>query len=299
MQTDRLFQIIYLLLDNKNITAATLAERFGVSTRTIYRDVETLSSCGIPVYMSKGKGGGIRLLDGFVLNKALLSRQEKSELAAALQSVRAVGAGEALDKIGALLGKNNPNWIEVDFSAWYPENREKYHLLKDAILDRSLVQFQYASGRQEQLLRTVEALKLVFKGQSWYLYGFCTLRQDFRFFKLSRIKELELLPRRHTRTAPERILEQTAPIPQPDLISLRLQIDACLAFRVYDEFDPDWIAEDGKGHFIVTVQYPKGEWLFSYLMSFEEHLRVLSPPEMQHDIAKRLENILQNYTNRI
>ena len=71
MQINRLFEIIYILLDKKIVTSRELADRFEVSTRTIYRDIEILSSSGIPVYMRKGKGGGISLLPEFVLNKAV------------------------------------------------------------------------------------------------------------------------------------------------------------------------------------------------------------------------------------
>ena len=69
MQINRLFQIIYILLENKLVTAGELAERLNVSVRTIYRDIENLSSAGIPVYMSKGKGGGISILPDFIFNK--------------------------------------------------------------------------------------------------------------------------------------------------------------------------------------------------------------------------------------
>lgn len=89
MQIHRLFQIVYILLDRKIVTAKELADYFEVSTRTIYRDVETLSGAGIPVYMNKGKGGGITLLPEFVLNKAVITEKEKEEI---LSSLNAIGA---------------------------------------------------------------------------------------------------------------------------------------------------------------------------------------------------------------
>ena len=73
MQVNRLFEIIYILLNKNQVTAKEMADYFEVSTRTIYRDIDTLSSAGIPIYMTKGKGGGISLLPNFVLNKAVLT----------------------------------------------------------------------------------------------------------------------------------------------------------------------------------------------------------------------------------
>ena len=90
MQINRLFEIIYILLDKKIITSKQLAERFEVSQRTIYRDIETLSSAGIPVYMSKGKGGGISILPEFVLNKAILTDNDKMEILSSLKAVNSV-----------------------------------------------------------------------------------------------------------------------------------------------------------------------------------------------------------------
>ena len=84
MQINRLLETVYLLIEKKKITARELSDYFEVSQRTIYRDVEALSAAGIPVYAEKGKGGGIRLLDNYVIKKSLLSEQEQVNLLASL-----------------------------------------------------------------------------------------------------------------------------------------------------------------------------------------------------------------------
>ena len=125
MKGNRLFEIIYILLDKKTVKAKDLAEHFEVSQRTIYRDIEALSEAGVPIYMTKGKGGGISLLSDFILNKTVLSKEEKKEIIAAMQGFNAVNKNEfngALSKINSFLGENNENWIEVDFSNWDKNN---------------------------------------------------------------------------------------------------------------------------------------------------------------------------------
>lgn len=87
---NRLFEIVYILLDKQTITAKELSKRLEVSVRTIYRDIEALSASGIPVYMSKGRGGGIHLLDQFVLNKSILSKHEQKEILTALQGLKEI-----------------------------------------------------------------------------------------------------------------------------------------------------------------------------------------------------------------
>ncbi|UUZ83866.1 HTH domain-containing protein [Paenibacillus sp. P26] len=120
MQINRLFEIVYLLLSRKRITAKELAEHCEVSVRTILRDLETLSAAGIPVYTVQGKGGGISALDRYVLNKALLSEEEQQHVLFALQSLSStnqVDVGGILAKLRALFNKTGSSWIEVDFFA--------------------------------------------------------------------------------------------------------------------------------------------------------------------------------------
>lgn len=85
MQESRLFQIVYCLLEQGQATAPELAEKLEVSVRTIYRDMDALSAAGIPIYAQAGRNGGISLMKDFVLDKAVLSEDEKQEILTALQ----------------------------------------------------------------------------------------------------------------------------------------------------------------------------------------------------------------------
>ena len=87
MKNSRLFEILYLLMEKRSITAGELAERLEVSERTIYRDIDALSAAGIPVFTQKGQGGGIRLMEQFILDKALLSQAQQDEILFALQAL--------------------------------------------------------------------------------------------------------------------------------------------------------------------------------------------------------------------
>jgi len=113
MQINRLLEIVYILLNQKNTTAKQLAERFSVSQRTIYRDIDALSLAGIPVYTEKGKGGGISLLPEFVLSKSILSDKEQNEILSSLQGLTNMGtvdSDHALQKLSAVFSKSVTNW---------------------------------------------------------------------------------------------------------------------------------------------------------------------------------------------
>ncbi len=297
MQINRLFEIVYILLDKKIVTSKELAKRFEVSTRTIYRDIETLSSAGIPVYMSKGKGGGISLLSDFVLNKAVLTEEEKNNILSSLKAVNSVNLSEsdnALEKLSSLFGETSTDWIEVDFTAWYnaEEEKEIFSSLKSAILSKSAVSFFYSSGKGENTNRHVYPLKLCFKGQNWYLYGYCNKRCDNRFFKLTRIKQLSILDETFQKRAPLQIFSEKS-ILNDDLIVLKLKLSKKMAYRVYDEFNTYTQLEDGS--FIAEIMYPKGEWIFNYVASFGEDCEVLSPEEIRNEIKIKFQRILNNY----
>ncbi len=121
MQINRFFEIVYILLEKKSVTAQELAERFEVSTRTIYRDIELLSGAGIPIYTVQGKGGGISLLDNFVLDKAIITEEEQEQILLALSSLSETqqkDVGNIFSKLCGLFNKSGTDWIEIDFGYW-------------------------------------------------------------------------------------------------------------------------------------------------------------------------------------
>ena len=296
MQINRLFEIVYLLLNKQTMTAGELAAHFEVSPRTIYRDVELLSSAGIPIYMTKGKGGGVSLLSDFVLNKAVLTDEEKSDILSALHAVDAVSLEQtntAVKKLSSLFGNTAIDWVEVDFSGWANADEEAklFGALKSAITGRKKVAFYYHSS-EGGMQRTVEPMKLCFKGQSWYLYAFCTVRKDNRFFKLRRIKRLEVLDEHFERAVPQKLLGNGT-VFHDDFVTITLKISKKMAYRVYDEFSEYKLLSSGD--FTVQLTMPRGDWVYQYLATFGEHCEVLAPEDIRLQIRDRLQKTLAQY----
>lgn len=299
MQMNRLFEIIYILLDKKRITARELSEHFEVSQRTIYRDIEILSAAGIPIYTNKGKGGGISLLDNFVLNKSILSEQEQNEILISLQTLNAVQFNDVepvLHKLSTLFKKQSMNWIDVDFSHWGSDKNEhqKFNLLKTAIQNGNVLIFDYFSSYGEKTKRTIEPIRLIFKGQSWYIYGFCRSKSDFRLFKITRIKNLSLLKETFKRDNPNNIYNDFQDH-NNRTVELVLKIEGKMAYRIYDEFDPKYILKNSDGSFTVTAIFPEGEWVYSYVLSYGDFAEVLDPKHVRETIKRKLENGLKKY----
>lgn len=297
MVNSRLFEILNLLLARGPLTAKQLAGHFEVSTRTIYRDVDQLSQAGIPIYTAQGKGGGIALLPGYVLDRTILSEREQLSILAAIQALDTLSpepANTTLTKLAALFGTPQDDWLEVDFSDWGNGQEEAavFTTLKEAILRKHRVSFYY-HGATHSVRRVVEPLKLCFKGQSWYLYAHCTLRDEPRFFKLRRMQDLTPLPEIFSRVAPTRVFTDDPAIDTPTL-SVTLRLSPNLAYRVRDEFNTYTTLPDGR--FEVTLELPPGEWLYQYLATFGAHCEILSPPSLREEMRRRLEENLKVYS---
>jgi predicted DNA-binding transcriptional regulator YafY len=296
LQINRLFEMVYLLLNKESITAGEFARHFEVSPRTIYRDVELLSSAGIPIYMTKGKGGGISLLPDFILNKAVLTDDEMADILSALHAVDSVNlerTSTAVKKLSNMFGKESGDWVEVDFSGWEnaKEESETFAVLKASILNKHTVQFLYHSG-ESSLQRVVEPMKLCFKGQDWYLYAYCQVRSDYRFFKLRRMKELTMLPETFERHVPGKIFDGEKMF-QKSLVTITLKISKEMAYRVYDEFTEYELLPDGG--FLAQLTMSQDEGIYYYLATFGEHCEVLHPEDIRLQIKERLQRALNQY----
>lgn len=298
MQINRLFEMVYLLLDKEQITAKELAEHFEVSTRTIYRDVETLSGAGIPIYMSKGKGGGISLLPGYVLNKTVITETERADILSSLQAVQAVGlseAGTALDKLGSLFGNAGTDWIEVDFGFWGDGEKEAdtFEILKRAILDKCVAEFWYAATGSEGQMRKVEPLKLVFKGSNWHLYAYCMEREDYRFFKLKRMQDIVVTEERFNRNAPKQVMPKESIYDKQPKVKVILKFEKEAAFRALDDFSECIMQPDGS--VVVSGEYIQGDWLIDLILSYGVRCEIVEPHWLRENVKEKLRRMVEKY----
>lgn len=301
MKQDRLFQIIYTLLDKKKVSAPELAEKFEVSVRTIYRDVDTLSASGIPIYALSGKNGGISLMPNYTFDHSLLTDKEQNEMLFALQSMKASDQNVdlLLSKLGTLFKKENQSWIEVDFSRWGHKkvDADKFDKLRQSILNKQLLEICYLDGYGKESQRNIKPVKLIFKQSNWYLQSFCLKAQDFRTFKVNRIAKLVLLDEYYDDV--DGVFENNPPIDSEtiasDYATIKLKVSSTMAFRIYDEFLPSDVEKSPDGSLIVTATRPIDGWIYSYILSFGEAIEVLEPIEVKHDLIKYLEKLQKHF----
>ena len=297
MKDNRLFRILYYILEKGKVTASELADKFEVSVRTIYRDIDSISSAGIPIYALQGKGGGIEIAEDFVLSKSLLSENEKQQIMSALQGLdntRVQHENELLTKLSALFKMKNTSWIEVDFNNWQNNKlyEKTFNNIKSAIISKNIVSFTYFSSNEKETSRRVKPVRLLFKGQDWYLYAFCLLRNDFRYFKLSRIKNLETHTEKFDDNFEDVVLKKE--MPYENTVHIKVKFDRKAAFRVYDELNGE-ITEDDEGNLYAEIEIPNDYNLFNYIFSFGDGAEVLEPKEIRMQIKEMINKIAGKY----
>ena len=311
MQTEHLFELTYIILERKIVTAAEMAKHFSVSTRTIYRWVDALNLAGVPVVTTKGKGGGIQLAEKYTLDKAILTEDEKQEILSSVQALQTLTgdssfAGNSRGVISKLkaITSANADWIKVDFATWNPEQneiKETFKNLKWAILNRRQVSFEYFSRSSENSLRHVDPWKIIFRGQAWYLYGFCKTRNAPRYFKLSRIRNLQILK--------DAVLMEEKDFPEEkqidggnysgdkitSFVQLKLRVANSEIYRVLDEYKVNIIEETDDKTKILTLSVPDIYWIKSWILSFGASVQVLAPEKIRLEIQEEIRKLAENY----
>lgn len=311
MKIDRLLSIVILLINRPLIQAKELADMFEVSVRTIYRDIESINRAGIPVVTYQGAGGGIGLMEGYRLDRNLLTEHELADIFTALQSVSSYGGGEhslLMEKISSVIPpsqsaafRSKTAQLVVDFSPWGMQGplEERLALLKEALEESAAVTFEYVAASGAVSRRSVEPYTLVLKGQSWYLYGFCTERGDFRLFKLLRMKSLVKEERRYVRQdIPVKELPWSSGWADPSgTTPVVLHFTAAGRHLAEDYFDCSELHPDGDGGYTVTVYYPEDNWLYGFLLGFGPLAEVLEPEHIRRRLGEIAAGIAAVYNS--
>lgn len=304
MKINRLLEITIILLNRGNITAKELSERFEVSVRTIYRDIDILSSSGVPVYSSRGKNGGIQLMENYSINKTILSDEESESILFALKTLKLTRyphIDDVLYKLGAIFKNSNTDWIEVDFSPWdsNSDEKNKFECIKLSIVESKMIEFDYVNAENVKGHRYLKPLKLIFKSISWYIFGFDTVKLDYRIFRISRMKNICLINKKFNIDKNFELKDIPIISSSNSNIELELKFNNKSLSRLYDEFNDKSISENEDNTYTVKFQMPENEWLYNYILSFGDSAEVISPKHIRDIIIKRIENMHNIYDTKI
>ena len=300
MKIDRLIGILSVLLQEEKVTAPELAERFEVSRRTINRDIDDLLYAGIPIRTAQGTGGGISIAEGYKMDRTILTSKDMQMILAGLRSLDSVSGssyyGQLMEKIQARSSEfiSGRESILIDLSSWYKNTlAPKISTIQDAIENRHLLEFYYYAQSGEGK-RTIEPYYVVFKWTSWYVYGWCLKRKDYRLFKLNRMDQVkETIKDFSCRNAP--VPNLSSELKYPRNIVLKAIFTPDMKWRLVEEFGPGCYEELEDGRLLLIRNYADMDNLTMWMLTFGDKVEVIEPQELRKRLKTMAESMIKMY----
>lgn len=321
MRASRLVQLLLLLQTRGRISAPELAEELEVSVRTVYRDVEALSAAGVPVYSEPGRGGGVRLVDGYRTRlTGLTSEEADAVLLAGLPTAAAdLGLGTVLAtaqlKVLAALppelrgrATRIAERVHVDAPGWFhqPEETPTLAVVADALWhDRRLAVRYGRAGREVR--RVIDPLGLVAKAGTWYLVA--RTEGDIRSYRVSRVQAAEPTGESFTRPGDfelaahwEAAQEEFARSMLRVRATCRIRADRVTYLRL--GFEPAAVAEakesmgepDSDGWVVVTLAAESYDVLAHGILPLGGWAEILDPPDLRERMGRIAREMAALYT---
>jgi len=310
MKLDRLLSIVIYLLNHELVSARTLAERFGVTVRTIQRDMDAINLAGIPVVAAQGPYGGYGIMENFKLDKRLLGANDLFNIVTALKGIASSledpGIDGTLQKIEGLIPmeRGDPfggrqERLYIDFSALGggPSWRESFRAVQAAVEAGRLMRFEYTNNRLERVTRVAEPMTVVFKWRAWYLFAYCRLRQDYRLFRISRIRNALVLDEGFTRRGMsfESFSSRDEPAARAEPIAVTLRFAKEMAPLVEEFYDEKDLEREPSGDVVARASMPEDGWLYGYILSYGHYVEVLEPERLRVIIRESARKIAESY----
>ena len=310
----RLITLIFLLQNKPNQKASQLAEKLGVSLRTVHRYFGMLDNMGIPVYAERGPYGGFSLVRGYKIPPLIFSLEEAvavylgtslvSEMWGELYRDAAQGAMAKLENILPNEQRGEIEWARRSLIATNlsrVESRQLFPTLDDlrqAAHEHRRISVLYQSATEGKATeRKIDPYALVFRSGLWYLVGYCHLREAPRTFRVDRIQKLRLLAQSFELPADfdvHQYLEHE--FKDQPLIRVRLQFVPEAAHIVKsNQILWETVTEKPDGSMVVTLAAPDLPWLASMTLSFANLVTVLEPPELREMVREWAQATVQLY----
>lgn len=300
MKIDRLIGILSVLLQEEKVTAPALAEKFEVSRRTISRDIEDLCKAGIPISTSQGTGGGISIMEGYRMDRTLLTSKDMQMILAGLRSLDSVSGSHYYSQLMEKIKSGSSEYVSgsesilIDLSSWYKESLSgKIELIQTAIEERKVISFHYYAPGGDSV-REMEPYYLIFKWSSWYVWGWCRLRDDYRMFKLNRMDQLI--------QTPVDVIKREVPMPDlstkkifPGNVRVKAVFDASMKWHLMEEFGPESFQVQEDGTLLFENEYTDKDSLIAWMLSCREKVTVLEPEPVREELLSITSELAKRY----
>lgn len=310
-RVDRLIAYLVMFQSRDLIRAQDLAERFEISERTVYRDIDALCEVGVPLYGVAGEG--YRLMEGYHLRPVTFSPEEARALALALSMFKGFSvegatrrsAERAEDKIRAILPKRQKQEIEAltavlnFFALPQPQidfDDQKLLTLQQAIQNHTLLDITYHSrGNHQQTQRIVEPIRLTMINHAWLLRAYCRLRQEIRSFNLARIDRYTLLDQSFTPHSiePARPPEQEFEI----VVQFEREVVRWVRERQHVSFVREERPDTDDGSTIMVYRVPSWRVMEAWLLGWGDQMKIIAPHHLRDQLRQMAQRMVEKHAS--
>lgn len=310
MRLSRLLAIINELLTHEIVSAQELAQNFGVSQRTIFRDIDVILDAGVPIISHRGVNGGFSLQAGYTRSQRYIEPEEAGTLLTAMHGVSAIfqqkGSQDIARHISTMVPQDQQQSLHryseqiiFDFLPFGYGERAKAMLddINTALRLSRCISFSYKNLKGENTTRTVEPISLVYKGVGWYLFAYCRERKGVRFFKVLRMQDIMITS--ETFTAKNISYYDTFGKSDPEQKTTRYVLRFCAeAKSIVDEyFSEEMVFLHPDGSCTVAVYMPEDGWIYTFILGFGAQCEVLEPEYAREKIKKITYDTSRLYSN--
>lgn len=310
MKYEIMLKILFELMSKKCVKASYLAEKHEVSIRSIHRYINCLELAGVPIYTIRGNNGGFAIIDTFKFSSTFMTEKEFEKtinaLSAITESVPNKDLTNVINKLKSVVRNEFSEYniksgnLIIDAGPWGDAvgYKAKLNVLQQCIESNNKLLIKYHDRNGEISSRTIEPHVIVFKQGLWYVFAYCNLRNDFRFFKTGRIEQATILNEKFERknfSSSEIPLNfwQNSQIKTEDVV---LEIDKKCLSDV-----EEWLGIENisikNDKFIAEVKLPYDNGLVSKIMSYGNGIKVISPERLYNDVKKCALDIINEYKN--
>lgn len=306
MRVDRLLSMLLMISKKSRVTGQELAEHFEVSIRTIYRDIEKLGEAGIPIASIGGKGGGYYIMENYNVDNLFLNQDEASTFLAIMNNLSFLfGKNTTFNDIDLKIEntfkqEKNTSKLDINLSHFSMENelKEYLFLLNNAIEKNKLAVFHYINRSMEYLERTVEPFQITFSAGQWYLVAFCRERNDYRRFKLLRIKNLKMGDSFEKKNISN---EEIQKIIEDSYLKRGITVTLKFAHKMGEQlteyFQKEKINKTEDNQYIVVDHFPYEEGLLKFILSFGKECEILEPCYLRNELQEYIKKMLLSYND--
>ncbi len=306
MRVDRLLSIILIILNRGNVTGQELAEHFEVSLRTIYRDVEKICEAGVPIASIGGKGGGYYIMEDYDIKNLFINKNEAQTLIPLMNSLgnlmgKNQGFNDIVHKFEKVYEHTDGNGnLKIDLShfSMQEELKEYLFLINKAIEESRELVFKYINRNKEYGERVTEPIQITLEHGNWYFTAYCKVRDDYRKFKLVRIRNLRIGDRFTKRDISLDKLDQIfSDSYSKRSVRVKLKFSGDLGEQLPEYFNKNNILPLADGYFCVEDVYPYEEGLIKFILGFGQDCEVLEPDFLREAVKEYINKMLNKYNH--